>query len=113
MYSNVVTGKLKLKGDVPEIPSHTNKKKKKSKKVKNELVDKQEQQQHEEEEISNIKVSKTLTDAEKKHKEKLNRKEQKRIDKLVNKSHKEKIEEYNKYLSSLSEHHDVPKVGPG
>ncbi|EAL65469.1 DUF1754 family protein [Dictyostelium discoideum AX4] len=112
MYSNVVTGKLKLKGDVPEIPSHTNKKKKKSKKVKNELI-KEEQQQHEEEEISNIKVSKTLTDAEKKHKEKLSRKEQKRIDKLVNKSHKEKIEEYNKYLSSLSEHHDVPKVGPG
>ncbi|KAK5581278.1 hypothetical protein RB653_001309 [Dictyostelium firmibasis] len=110
MYSNVVTGKLKLKGDVPEVPSH-GKKKKKSKKVKNEtIIDKQE---HDEEEISNIKVSKTLTDAEKKHKEKLNRKEQKRIDKLVNKSHKEKIEEYNKYLSSLSEHHDVPKVGPG
>ncbi|KAN0041158.1 hypothetical protein ACTFIV_003694 [Dictyostelium citrinum] len=111
MYSNVVTGKLKLKGDVPETPSHS-KKKKKSKKVKNEIVDKQEQHA-DEEETSNIKVSKTLTDAEKKHKEKLNRKEQKRIDKLVNKSHKEKIEEYNKYLSSLSEHHDIPKVGPG
>ncbi|KAN0047477.1 hypothetical protein ACTA71_001859 [Dictyostelium dimigraforme] len=111
MYSNVVTGKLKLKGDVPEAPSHS-KKKKKSKKLNNEaIVDKQEH--IDEEDTGNIKVSKTLTEAEKKHKEKLNRKEQKRIDKLVNKSHKEKIEEYNKYLSSLSEHHDIPKVGPG
>ncbi|TGZ83959.1 DUF1754-domain-containing protein [Ascodesmis nigricans] len=29
------------------------------------------------------------------------------------KSHKEKVEEYNKYLASLSEHHDMPRIGPG
>lgn len=30
--------------------------------------------------------------------------------KKASKSHKEKVEEYNKYLASLSEHHDMPKV---
>lgn len=29
------------------------------------------------------------------------------------KSHKEKIMEFNKKLENLSEHYDVPKVGPG
>ena len=29
------------------------------------------------------------------------------------KSHKEKVEELNKYLSKLSEHHDMPRIGPG
>lgn len=29
------------------------------------------------------------------------------------KTHKEKVEELNKYLSGLSEHHDMPKIGPG
>ncbi|KAI9219532.1 hypothetical protein BC828DRAFT_349275, partial [Blastocladiella britannica] len=33
-----------------------------------------------------------------------------RIEKLAAKSHKEKVDEYNKYLSSLSEHHDIPRV---
>jgi protein FAM32A len=28
-------------------------------------------------------------------------------------SHKEKVAEFNKYLENLSEHHDLPKVGPG
>lgn len=29
------------------------------------------------------------------------------------KSHKERVEELNKYLSGLSEHHDMPRIGPG
>jgi protein FAM32A len=29
------------------------------------------------------------------------------------KSHKEKIDEFNNKLSQLTEHHDLPKVGPG
>jgi protein FAM32A len=32
---------------------------------------------------------------------------------LARKSHKEKVSEYNDYLGKLSEHHDIPKVGPG
>ncbi|KAI1003082.1 hypothetical protein K3495_g5123 [Podosphaera aphanis] len=29
------------------------------------------------------------------------------------KSHKQRVEELNKYLSNLSEHHDMPRIGPG
>lgn len=29
------------------------------------------------------------------------------------KTHKERVEELNRYLSSLSEHHDMPRIGPG
>ena len=29
------------------------------------------------------------------------------------KSHKDKVAEYNAHLAKLSEHHDIPKVGPG
>jgi protein FAM32A len=32
---------------------------------------------------------------------------------LASKSHKEKVAEFNEYLGKLSEHHDIPKVGPG
>lgn len=36
-----------------------------------------------------------------------------RIDKKLETSHKEKIEKFNKGLSKLSDHFDIPRVGPG
>ncbi|KYR01219.1 DUF1754 family protein [Tieghemostelium lacteum] len=109
-YSNTIGGKLKLKGSsVPLTPNHSNKKKKKP------IIKKIQQEPVEEEEFNpRIEVRDShLTDAQRKHKEKQLRKEAERISKIIGKSHKEKIEDYNKYLSSLSEHHDIPKVGPG
>jgi protein FAM32A len=32
---------------------------------------------------------------------------------MASKSHKDKVREFNEKLSKLSEHHDIPKVGPG
>ncbi|KAK0505650.1 hypothetical protein EDD18DRAFT_1120151 [Armillaria luteobubalina] len=37
----------------------------------------------------------------------------KRVGKLANKTHKDRVSEFNSHLESLSEHHDIPKVGPG
>ena len=37
----------------------------------------------------------------------------KKIANLAEKSHKDRVEEFNTYLSKLSEHHDIPRVGPG
>jgi len=31
----------------------------------------------------------------------------------IRKTHKERVESLNTYLSKLSEHHDMPKIGPG
>ncbi|KHJ34707.1 putative duf1754 superfamily protein [Erysiphe necator] len=36
-----------------------------------------------------------------------------RIAKEGLKTHKQRVEELNKYLSNLSEHHDMPRIGPG
>jgi len=35
------------------------------------------------------------------------------IKKKATKTHRKRIEEYNQYLANLSEHHDIPRVGPG
>lgn len=41
------------------------------------------------------------------------KKQREKLPILAAKSHKEKVAEFNEYLGKLSEHHDIPKVGPG
>ncbi|KAI0964024.1 hypothetical protein AcW1_000943 [Taiwanofungus camphoratus] len=36
-----------------------------------------------------------------------------RVAKLATKTHKDRVHEFNSKLEALSEHHDIPKVGPG
>lgn len=53
------------------------------------------------------------TEAEKRHEEYRRKRLEEKMKKEGVKTHKEKVEELNKYLSGLSEHHDMPKIGPG
>jgi protein FAM32A len=53
------------------------------------------------------------TEAEKRYDEMRRKRMEERLKKEGVKTHKEKVEELNKYLSGLSEHHDMPKIGPG
>ncbi|KAF2746255.1 DUF1754-domain-containing protein [Sporormia fimetaria CBS 119925] len=53
------------------------------------------------------------TEAEKRYEERRRKRLEERLKKEGVKTHKEKVEELNKYLSGLSEHHDMPKIGPG
>ncbi|KAL4743308.1 hypothetical protein BDV11DRAFT_122349 [Aspergillus similis] len=53
------------------------------------------------------------TEAERKHEEMKRKRVQERLKREGVKTHKERVEELNKYLSRLSEHHDMPKIGPG
>ena len=53
------------------------------------------------------------TEAEKRYDEMRRKRLEERMRKEGVKTHKEKVEELNKYLSGLSEHHDMPKIGPG
>ncbi|KAF2867625.1 hypothetical protein BDV95DRAFT_597838 [Massariosphaeria phaeospora] len=53
------------------------------------------------------------TEAELRHEEARRKRLEERVRKEGVKTHKEKVEELNKYLSGLSEHHDMPKIGPG
>lgn len=45
--------------------------------------------------------------------EKAQREKRLKQQKAAHKSHKEKVAEFNDKLSKLSEHYDIPKVGPG
>jgi protein FAM32A len=53
------------------------------------------------------------TEAEKRYEEMRRKRLEDRLKREGVKTHKEKVEELNKYLSGLSEHHDMPKIGPG
>ncbi|KAF8203823.1 hypothetical protein BJ912DRAFT_1052606 [Pholiota molesta] len=53
------------------------------------------------------------TEAEKRFEEVQKRRLEQRIAKLAHKTHKDRVNEFNSHLESLSEHHDIPKVGPG
>ena len=53
------------------------------------------------------------TDAEKRHEEMRRKRLDERLKREGVKTHKERVEELNRYLSGLSEHHDMPKIGPG
>ncbi|RHZ70998.1 hypothetical protein CDV55_104816 [Aspergillus turcosus] len=53
------------------------------------------------------------TEAERKYEEARKKRLLERLKREGVKTHKERVEELNKYLSRLSEHHDMPKIGPG
>nr|POE47843.1 uncharacterized protein c31g5.21 [Quercus suber] len=53
------------------------------------------------------------TEAQRRHEERRRKMLEAKFEKEGTKTHKERVEELNKYLSGLSEHHDMPRIGPG
>lgn len=53
------------------------------------------------------------TDAERRFEEQRRKRLEERLKREGVKTHKQRVEELNKHLSGLSEHHDMPKIGPG
>ncbi|KAF5388610.1 hypothetical protein D9757_004647 [Collybiopsis confluens] len=53
------------------------------------------------------------TEAERRFEEVQKERLAQRVAKLAHKTHKDRVSEFNTHLESLSEHHDIPKVGPG
>ncbi|XP_078438556.1 7-dehydrocholesterol reductase-like protein [Wolffia australiana] len=121
-YENVVSGKLKLKGKALDVQSGGLKKKKKKNKPKHD-------QYEDSLAMTNLAESSTdpqstdaqrgpsyvdsLTRAEKRYIEQRDNIDIKKLAKTANKSHRDRIEDFNQYLANLSEHYDIPKVGPG
>ena len=50
------------------------------------------------------------TAAEKRHDEKMAARQGEKTRKMAMKSHRERVNEFNAALESLSEHHDIPRV---
>ena len=53
------------------------------------------------------------TEAERRYEERRRKRLDERLRREGVKTHKERVEELNRYLSRLSEHHDMPRIGPG
>merc|ERR1711939_1087676 len=135
-YASAGSGKLKLKG-VKDAKVDKKKKKKPSSKPKDEaggvmlknLEDEDEQLAKEERRMIGMVDGKEVgpgagikddeereivkTEAEKRHEEQRRKRLEDRLKREGVKTHKERVEELNRYLSSLSEHHDMPRIGPG
>ncbi|KIP05347.1 hypothetical protein PHLGIDRAFT_92341 [Phlebiopsis gigantea 11061_1 CR5-6] len=60
-----------------------------------------------------IVSSERKTAAEKRFEETQRKRLADKVAKLANKTHKDRVSEFNNKLEALSEHHDIPKVGPG
>ncbi|KAF9015628.1 hypothetical protein BDQ17DRAFT_1269593 [Cyathus striatus] len=123
------SGSLKLKGGVAE--GGIVKKKKKKSKSKQEPSEKEKEHERVKELLfkedsgsnspsgsgrnspSIVGSSSRKTEAERRFEEVQKRRLAQRVAKLANKTHKDRVNEFNTKLESLSEHHDIPKVGPG
>ncbi|KAL2346833.1 hypothetical protein Fmac_000833 [Flemingia macrophylla] len=54
-----------------------------------------------------------LTPAERRFLQQTEKLELQRLAKMASRSHRDRIQQFNYYLANLSEHYDIPKVGPG
>lgn len=133
-YENVVGGKLKLKGKALDVKAGGVKKKKKSKKHQDQISEVTENElpaggsaelptdPNEEDANDGDKLIEDgkapryddhLTPAERRYIEERERIDVHRLAKTSNKSHRDRIQDFNQYLANMSEHYDIPKVGPG
>ncbi|KAJ1280839.1 hypothetical protein BS78_04G262800 [Paspalum vaginatum] len=133
-YQNVVGGRLKLKGKALDVKEGGVKKKKKKQQQREEPSDigHNELQQGGSSELPYdpntelIEADKVgdeegdqrpdydhLTPAERRYMEQKQKIDMQKLAKVANKSHRDRIQDFNQYLANLSEHYDIPKVGPG
>ncbi|KAI3472938.1 hypothetical protein Pfo_031010 [Paulownia fortunei] len=128
-YDNVVGGKLKLKGKALDVKAGGMKKKKKQKKQNEQISQAVESESAElltdlnKEEAtdankpigdgSSTHWDANLTPAERRYMEQREKIDSYKLAKTSNKSHRDRIEDFNQYLANMSEHYDIPKVGPG
>ncbi|WOL12321.1 protein FAM32A [Canna indica] len=130
-YENVVGGKLKLKGKALDVKAGgVKKKKKKHHYEKDSQTENQELPEGGSSTLADPAEGLTeadklgseghppsiddhLTPAEKRYIEQRERINQKKLAKTSNKSHRDRIQDFNQYLANMSEHYDIPKVGPG
>lgn len=120
-YDGVVVGKLKLKGKPLDVKSTiTGGITKHNKKKKKKMDDYNSYQHHHEDEAdkyedkgNDISNDDHLTPAERRFLQQTEKFELQRLAKMARSSHRDRIQHFNQYLANLSEHYDIPKVGPG
>ncbi|AQK55028.1 CGI-like protein [Zea mays] len=109
-YQNVVGGRLKLKGKALDVKYGGVMKKKK--KYQREESSQTESDKNGDERNPHSDYD-HLTPAERRYMEQKQKIDMKKMTKVANKSYKDRMQDFNQYLANLSEHYDIPKVGPG
>jgi protein FAM32A len=109
-YQNVVGGRLKLKGKALDVKDGGVMKKKK--KYQREESSETESDKNGDERNPHSDYD-HLTPAERRYMEQKQKIDMKKMTKVANKSYKDRMKDFNQYLANLSEHYDIPKVGPG
>lgn len=132
-YENVVGGKLKLKGKALDVKAGGVKKKKKNRQLSDQMTQTNGNEIAEGGSIVTITEEDTengleessggggggssyvdnLTPAERRYMEQRQKIDMHKMAKTSNKSHRDRISDFNQYLANMSEHYDIPKVGPG
>ncbi|XP_021297084.1 protein FAM32A-like [Herrania umbratica] len=133
-YDNIMGGKLKLKGKALDVKAGGIKKKKKHRKHQDQITEATQNDlsavgsaevsvDPTEEDINDADKSSGegkaphyddhLTPAERRYIEQREQLDVHRLAKEANKSHRDRIQDFNQYLANMSEHYDIPKVGPG
>ena len=109
-YQNIVGGRLQLKGKALDVKDGGVKKKKK--KYQREESSQTESDKNGDERNPHSDYD-HLTPAERRYMEQKQKIDMKKMAKVANKSYKDRMQDFNQYLANLSEHYDIPKVGPG
>ncbi|XP_038897245.1 protein FAM32A-like [Benincasa hispida] len=125
-YENVVMGKLRIKGKALGVKGDGIRKKKKPRKqfdnfsqlVRGDDLSSGKNIHDDAIDGDNGKGSyaandNMLTPAERRYLQQWEKIDLQRMAQMASKSHRDRIQEFNQYLANLSEHHDIPKVGPG
>ncbi|XP_057549745.1 uncharacterized protein LOC130827884 [Amaranthus tricolor] len=134
-YDHVVSGKLKLKGKALDVKTGGIKKKKKKQKKQHEEVSEIKQDANLDDGNAELSVvtneddnnesdkstrkdkalnfADHLTPAEKRYIEQREQLDVHKYAKMSKNSHRDRLDDFNQYLANLSEHYDIPKVGPG
>ncbi|CAG0914951.1 unnamed protein product [Notodromas monacha] len=103
-YEKVARGSLKLKG----VSEHEIKKKKKKKEKK--LLEVTKVVPSDDARKQSTKPANTKTKAELAFEKMQEKRKEERIKARAGKTHKQRVEEFNRHLDSLTEHFDIPKV---
>ncbi|XP_021744273.1 protein FAM32A-like [Chenopodium quinoa] len=121
-YENVIAGKLRLKGKALDVKAGgITKKKKQRKNIERFITEKTATDLVEINTEKNVdggnevsaNYGERLTPAERRYLEQWKQLEVRRLLKSANESHRDRVQRFNQYLANLSDHYDIPKVGPG
>lgn len=108
-YDNVIPGPLKLKGR--KLKETTSKKKKRPRvSLSPPRIQSPDEYEHDTKEVL---AEQGKTEAELRFERAKQERERKEIERMAQKSYRERIEEFNKKVANQTEHYDIPKVGPG